>query len=51
VLHELPMLRLPALPARVQGDDAAYKDFRDRYRAMAKSLGFVGHIAWAEAMP
>ena len=51
VLHELPMLRLPALPARVQGDDAAYKDFRDCYRAMAKSLGFVGHIAWAEAMP
>jgi hypothetical protein len=51
VLHELPMLRLPALPVRVQGDDAAYKDFRDRYRAMAKSLGFEGHIAWAEAMP
>jgi hypothetical protein len=33
------------------GDDAAYADFRDRYRDMAKTLGFEGHIAWAEAMP
>jgi hypothetical protein len=24
---------------------------RDRYRHMAKTLGFEGHIAWAEAMP
>jgi hypothetical protein len=24
---------------------------RDRYRAMARTLGFEGHIAWAEAMP
>ena len=29
----------------------AYTDFRDRYRAMAISLGFEGHMAWAEAMP
>ena len=50
VFHELPMLRLRALLARVQGD-AAYQDSTQRYRAMAKSLGFVGHIAWAEAMP
>jgi hypothetical protein len=28
-----------------------YADFRDRYRDMAKTLGFEGHIAWAEAMP
>jgi hypothetical protein len=34
-----------------QGDDTAYRDYRDRYRAMATSLGFEGHIAWAEAMP
>jgi hypothetical protein len=26
-------------------------DFRDRYRHMAKTLGYEGHIAWAEAMP
>jgi hypothetical protein len=25
-------------------------DFRDRYAEMAKTLGFEGHIAWAEAM-
>jgi hypothetical protein len=23
----------------------------NRYRGMAASLGFEGHIAWAEAMP
>jgi hypothetical protein len=26
-------------------------DYWDRYRDMAKSLGFEGHIAWAETMP
>ena len=33
------------------GDEAAYRDYRDRYRDMATSLGFEGHMAWAEAMP
>jgi hypothetical protein len=28
-----------------------YLDFLNRYRNMATSLGFEGHIAWAEAMP
>jgi adenylate cyclase len=51
VLHEIPLLRLRALLARAHGDAAAYAHFRDRYRDMAKSLGFEGHIAWAEAMP
>jgi hypothetical protein len=37
--------------ARADGDDAAYTDLRDRYRHMAKTLGFEGHIDWAEAMP
>jgi hypothetical protein len=40
-----------ALLARAHGDTTAYPDFRDRYRDMAKTLGFEGHIAWAEAMP
>ena len=44
-------LRLRALLARAHGDAVAYADLRDRYRDMAKSLGFEGHIAWAEAMP
>jgi adenylate cyclase len=51
VLYELPLLRLRALLARAHDDAAAYADFRDRYRDMAKTLGFEGHIAWAEAMP
>jgi adenylate cyclase len=51
VLHELPLLRLRALLAQARGDEAHYRDYRDRYRDMATSLGFEGHIAWAEAMP
>jgi adenylate cyclase len=51
VLYEPPLLRLRALMARAHGDKAAYRDYRDRYRTMATSLGYEGHIAWAEAMP
>jgi hypothetical protein len=51
VMREVWLLRLRALLARAHGDDAAYAHFRDRYRDMAKMLGFEGHIEWAEAMP
>ena len=51
VIREIWLLRLRALLARAHGDDTAYRDYRDRYRAMATSLGYEGHIAWAEAMP
>jgi class 3 adenylate cyclase len=51
VIREIWLLRLRALLARTRGDETAYRDFRDRYRDMAKTLGFEGHIAWAEAMP
>jgi hypothetical protein len=51
VMRDIWLLRLRALLARARGDEAAYRDFRDRYRDMAKMLGFEGHIAWAEAMP
>jgi class 3 adenylate cyclase len=51
VIRDIWLLRLRAVLARAHGDDAAYRDYRDRYRAMATSLGFEGHIAWAEAMP
>ena len=51
VLHEIWLLRSRALLARAHGDDTAYRDYRDRYRDMAETLGFEGHIAWAEAMP
>ena len=48
---KITLLRLRALLARANGDDTAYRDYRDRYRAMAESLGFEGHMKWAEAMP
>jgi adenylate cyclase len=51
ITHDFWPLRLRALLARVQGDDAKYRDYRDRYRAMETSLGFERHIKWAEAMP
>jgi len=51
VAREIWVLRLQALLARTHRDDAAYAEFRDRYRDMAKTLGFEGHIARAEAMP
>jgi class 3 adenylate cyclase len=51
VIREIWLLRLRALLARARGDAAAYADFRERYGDMAGSLGFEGHIAWAEAMP
>ena len=44
------LLRLRALLAGARGDDAAYRDLATRYRATAESLGFEGHIDWAEAM-
>jgi class 3 adenylate cyclase len=47
---EITLLRLRALQAQASGDDDAYRDLANRYHAMATSLGFEGHIAWAEAM-
>ncbi len=49
-VRDVWLLRLRALIARSRGDDVAYRDLVSRYHAMAKSLGFEGHIAWAEAM-
>jgi hypothetical protein len=49
--RDIMLLRLRALLARAHGDETAYRDYRDRYRAMATSLGFEGHMKWAEAMP
>ena len=50
VIRDIWLLRLRALLSRARGDDVAYRDLLDRYRDMAKSLGFEGHIAWAESM-
>jgi adenylate cyclase len=50
VLHEIWLLRLRALLSRARGDEAGYRELRDRYRIMATSLGFEGHMAIAEGM-
>ena len=50
-MRDISPMRLRALLARSRGDEAGYRELRDRYRDMATSLGLEGHIAWAEAMP
>jgi adenylate cyclase len=50
VLPGIWLLRLRALLASAQGDQASYHDLRDRYRKMATDLGFQGHMAMAKAM-
>jgi adenylate cyclase len=49
--REISALRLRTLLAQARGDDAAYRELRDRYRAMANELGFEGHMKWAAQMP
>ena len=44
------LLRVRALLAQAHGDEAGHREYWDRYRDMARSLGFEGHIAWAGAM-
>ena len=51
VIRDIWLLRLQALLARAHGDEAPYREYRDRYREMARTLGFEGHMKWAEAMP
>lgn len=50
VLHEIWLPQLRELLARARGDEAGYRDFRDRYRTKATALGFEGHVAMAAAM-
>jgi hypothetical protein len=50
VIRDIWLLRLRALLARARGEDVAYRDLVQQYRAMAESRGFEGHIAMAEAM-
>ena len=42
VVHEICVLRLRALLAEADGDKIDYREYRDRYRALATSLGFEG---------
>ncbi len=50
VLIEIWLLRMRALLAQAEGDEATYRDYRDRYRQMANDLGFEGHMQWAAEM-
>jgi adenylate cyclase len=49
-LRDVWLLRLCALLSRARGDDNAYQDWVNRYRTMAESLGFEGHIAMAQTL-
>lgn len=48
-MRDIWLLRLRALLARAR-EDVTYPDLVARYREMAESLGFEGHIAWADAL-
>jgi class 3 adenylate cyclase len=50
-IRDVWLIRLRALLAHAHGDETVYREYRDRYRDVATSLGFEGHIAWAEALP
>jgi hypothetical protein len=50
VVFDVLVLRLRALIARAQRDEIGYRQLVDRYRAMAESFGYEGHIAMAAAM-
>ncbi len=50
VMNDIWLLRMRAWEAQARGDEAAYRDYRDRYREMANSLGFEGHIKWSAEM-
>jgi hypothetical protein len=50
VMRDITPLRLRAVLAQVRGEEVAYRDLVEKYRAMATWLGFERHIAWAAAM-
>jgi hypothetical protein len=50
LIREIWLVRLHALLAQAHGYAACYAHLRRHYRDMTKTLGFEGHIAWAEAM-
>ncbi len=48
--REISILRLRVLLAWARGNETAYRELRDQYRAMADELGFEGHMKWAAEM-
>jgi hypothetical protein len=49
MLHELWLLRLRALLAGARGDEVAHRDLVKQYDAMARSVGWLGHMAMADS--
>ena len=49
-IREIWLLRLRTLVAHTQGDSETEVALRHRYHEMAQSLGYEGHLDWAEAM-
>jgi hypothetical protein len=49
-VYEIHLLRMRALLARAEGDEARYRELADRYRAMAAKCEYEGHMKLAEAM-
>lgn len=49
-MPQIWLLRLRTLLARARGEHASYRDVLTCYRDTAESLGYEGHLAWAEAM-
>ncbi len=47
---DITILRLRAMLAGARDDADAYRALANEYLAMAESLSFDGHIAWAKAM-
>jgi hypothetical protein len=50
VARDITLLRLRALVTRARGDEATYRGMLERYRTLATTLGFEGHIAMADEM-
>ncbi|WNG92144.1 AAA family ATPase [Mycobacterium sp. ITM-2016-00318] len=48
--REISGLQLRILVAEARGEHDAYRELRDRYRAMSNELGFEGHMKWAAEM-
>ena len=48
--RDIEVLRLRALLSKARGDQASYQELTQRYRDMARTLGFEGHMEWAGAM-
>jgi adenylate cyclase len=49
--RNISALRLRVQLAQARGDHTAYRELRDRFRAMAHQVGFEGHMQWAAELP